>query len=416
MKNKRFLANLLIFLGMGLGLSSGFSHLPLLLQGADITADLFLRLLKLISLPIIFLSITATISGMKDFAEMKKMGRKVLVLTLGTTIAAATIALILFLAIDPAKNPIYLDTHASSNTPKQASYLSFALNIIPSNVVQAFVENNVIGVAFIAFALSLAILSLPKEKKVFLHELFSSLFAAVLKVTSWIIFLMPLAIWAFVTLLIRDLGQSFQHMNALLLYLACVIGANLVQGIIVLPSLLKMKKIPVWKSFKGMMPALTLAFLSKSSNATLPVTMSSAENNLGVSRKVSSFSLPLCSVINMNGCAAFILITVLFVSMLNGVTFGAIELIGWIFLATIAAVGNAGVPMGCFFLTSAFLIGMNMPLYMMGLILPFYTIIDMIETALNVWSDACVAIVVDKDLAKEPRLEPAKEPIQDILS
>jgi Na+/H+-dicarboxylate symporter len=171
--------------------------------------------------------------------------------------------------------------------------------------------------------------------------------------------------------------------------------------------MLKVKKISPWKSFKGMMPALTVAFLSKSSNATLPVAMRSLENRLGVSQKVSSFTLPLCSVINMNGCAAFILTTVLFVSMLNGVTFGGFELVGWIFLATLAAIGNAGVPMGCFFLTSAFLIGMKIPLYMMGIILPFYTILDMIETTLNVWSDGCIALTVEKDLKRAEEVLPA---------
>jgi len=133
--------------------------------------------------------------------------------------------------------------------------------------------------------------------------------------------------------------------------------------------------------------------------------MQAAQQNLKVSPRVASFTFPLCSVINMNGCAAFILITTLFVSMLSGMVFTPVELVGWIFLATLAAVGNAGVPMGCFFLTSAFLIGMKVPLYMMGLILPFYTLLDMIETALNVWSDACIAIVVDKEHIAEPTEE-----------
>lgn len=129
--------------------------------------------------------------------------------------------------------------------------------------------------------------------------------------------------------------------------------------------------------------------------------MESIEKNAGVSKKVSSFSLPLCSVVNMNGCAAFILISTLFVASLHGMTFGTLDYIGWIFFATLAAVGNAGVPMGCFFLTSAFLVGMDVPLMMMGLILPFYAVIDMVETALNVWSDSCVTMSIDKDLVSQ---------------
>ena len=100
----------------------------------------------------------------------------------------------------------------------------------------------------------------------------------------------------------------------------------------------------------------------------------------------------------MNACAGFILITVLFVAKSYGMTFSVYQMIMWIFLATIAAIGNAGVPMGCYFLTSAFLTSMNVPLYLMGLILPIYTIIDMLESALNVWSNSCICQVVDKEI------------------
>lgn len=126
--------------------------------------------------------------------------------------------------------------------------------------------------------------------------------------------------------------------------------------------------------------------------------MRCAEENVKISKKVANFSLPLCTTINMNACAAFILTTVLFVSMSNGVTFSPAEMVVWIFIATIAAVGNAGVPMGCYFLSSAFLAAMNVPLNILGVILPFYTLIDMLESAINVWSDSCVTAVVNHEV------------------
>jgi Na+/H+-dicarboxylate symporter len=134
--------------------------------------------------------------------------------------------------------------------------------------------------------------------------------------------------------------------------------------------------------------------------------MQCAEDNLGISRKVASFSLPLCTTINMNACAAFILTTVFFVSMSNGVVFSPIEMVAWVFIATIAAVGNASVPMGCYFLSSALLASMNVPLNILGVILPFYSLIDMFETSINVWSDSCVASVIYKET-----LEKAPEPV-----
>ena len=406
-RSKRWLSNLLLFAAMGVGLLTGWADVPLLNTIATGSSDLFLRLLKLISLPIIFLAVAATITGMKDLQEMRKMGRKVFFYTLGTTLVAAAIALLLYLLIDPARNAIDsgLSSAVAGAGGQQKSYLSFLMNIIPSNIFQAFAEGNVMGVVFVSIILSISILFLPAEQKTFLNQFFSGLFAAMIKLTSFIITLMPIAIWAFMTLLVKDLHDNYAHISRLMLYLACVVGANLVQGIVVLPLMLKLKKISPLRTFKGMMQPLTVAFFSKSSNATLPVAIRAAEN-LGVSSRVCNFTFPLCSVINMNGCAAFILTTVLFVSTVNGITFGPMDFIGWIFLATCAAIGNAGVPMGCFFLTSAFLVGMDIPLYMMGLILPFYTLIDMIETALNVWSDACVTVAVDKDLAPAPNILP----------
>lgn len=394
--------NLLILVAIGLGIACGFANIAIFNDTATIAADLFLRLLRLISLPLIFLAIASTISGMKDFQEMRRMGRKVVFYTFATTIIAATIALILFLTVNPVNKVTTSLEAVSEATANNASYFKFLLNVIPSNLVQVFVESNVMGIAFIAALFSFATLYLPEKQKGILHGLFSSLLAMMLKVASFIISLMPLAVFAFAILLVKDLKSHYEHVSSLFFYLICIVGANLLQGLIILPAMLKWKKIPVFKTIKGMAPALTVAFFSKSSNATLPIMMRTLEKDLKVSEKVSSFSLPLCSVINMNGCAAFILITTLFVSTLHGISFGVIDYIGWIFLATLAAVGNAGVPMGCFFLTSAFLMGMDIPLFMMGLILPFYTIIDMIETTLNVFSDACIAMVVDKELSLAP--------------
>jgi Na+/H+-dicarboxylate symporter len=405
---KRWLTHLLLFAAMGIGLLTGWFDNPTLNALANGTSDLFLRLLKLISLPIIFLAVAATITGMKDLQEMRTLGRKVFLYTLGTTLVAATIALGLYLLINPARNVLdtTLPLSFSEGGAQSKSYLSFLMNIIPANLFQAFAEGNVMGVVFVSILLSISILFLPAEQKNFLNQLFASLFAAMIKVTSFIITLMPLAIWAFITLLVKDLHNHSAQISRLMLYLTCVVAANLLQGVVILPLLLKFKKISPWQTFKGMMQPLTVAFFSKSSNATLPVAIRAAEQHLGISSRVSHFSFPLCSVINMNGCAAFILTTVLFVSTVNGMTFSPLDFIGWIFLATCAAIGNAGVPMGCFFLTSAFLVGMNIPLYMMGLILPFYTLIDMIETALNVWSDACITAAVDKDLAPTAPLIP----------
>jgi Na+/H+-dicarboxylate symporter len=305
---------------------------------------------------------------------------------------------LLYLIIDPAR-AIPTEIALNSQTVVEGSYLTFFTNIIPSNLAQTFLENNVIGIAFLAFLFGFAAQSLPEEHRKPLTLLFSSLFKLTLKVTEYVIYLIPLGIWAFITLLVSEINAF--PLNQLILYICVVLGANLVQGIVILPIFLKMKGLSPWTIFKGSSQALSLAFFSKSSNATLPVTLQCAEKKLGIQSKIANFSLPLCTVINMNGCAAFILITVLFVSQINGVVFSPWSLALWVVLASIAAIGNAGVPMGCFFLSSAFLVGNNVPVALMGVILPFYAVLDMVETALNVWSDLAVSAVIDKDVKEE---------------
>lgn len=379
-----------------LGLGTSFIGYAPLDQTAHFISSIMVKALQLISLPILFLSIVSTLSGMNGLQETKRLGLKVLKYTLLTTIAAATIALLIFLFVHPNGSSLI---HSGVDASKPGlSYLDSIVSVFPSNVAQVFASNNVFGIVLIALGLGLAVLSLPKAKKEPLHQLFDALFSAMIKVIECIIRFLPIGIWAFAAELSTNLrAEGNVSFKTLLVYAACVVGANLVQGMLVLPLFLKLKGISPMKSFKGMLPAVSVAFFSKSSNAALPFSIRSAEENLGVSKKMSGFSFPLCSTINMNGCAAFILITTLFVASSYGIHFSAIDYVLWILLSTFAAIGNAGVPMGCYFLSSAILAGMGVPLEILGLILPLYAVIDMIETALNVWSDSCVTLAVDLD-------------------
>jgi Na+/H+-dicarboxylate symporter len=397
---KRFFNPTILFvLAIVLGVCCGWVHVPVIYTIATMISQAFISILKLVSLPIIFLSLVSTASGMDSVHEIKALGGKVIKYTLLTTVVAAVIALFVFLVI----NPVRVVEAVQNGDVQQAvngSYLQHLLQVIPDNLVKPFLENNVIGVLMIALFLSLAIIALPHQNRHVLHSLFSSLFAAVMKITSWIVLLMPLAIWAFITLFMRDLhaGLEFQ---SLALYLVCVLLANVIQAVVVLPLLLKWKKVSPIQTARGMFPALSVAFFTKSSSAAMPMAIKCAQERLGISKKVSGFSFPLCTTINMNACAAFILTTVLFVSMSNGYTYSPVELVGWVFIATLAAIGNAGVPMGCYFLSSAILASMNVPLQILGVILPFYALIDMLESAINVWSDSCVTAVVHAEVSGE---------------
>lgn len=399
---------LLYAIAISLGLVTGFFPQPILFSLASYVSDVFMNLLKLVSTPILFLSIVTVASGMENMSAMATMGKKVIKYTILTTVLAATVALGVFLVIDPVQGASLL--HKESLAPvaaQQGSYWAHLLDIVPSNIVEPFAANNIISVLIIAFIMSLGMFAIPPLQRQVLHGVFSAFYSVFMKITAFIVRLIPIALWAFIALFVRDM-QAGLEIKAIGLYLFAVLLANVIQGVIVLPALLKAKGVPPMALARAMLPALTVAFFTKSSSATVPSAVRCAEERAKIDSKVASFAFPLCTSINMNGCAAFILITVLFVSMLNGFTFSAIELVLWIFMATLAALGNASVPMGCFFLAGAFLAAMNVPLSIMGVILPFYALLDAIETALNVWSDSCVAAVVDKELkqvAPEPILD-----------
>ena len=350
--------------------------------------------MKLISLPVVFFSIISTLSGLDNLTQLKILAKKVLYYTLLTTTIAAIISLVLYLFINPASY-LLIETSKSTAILDESKFSYYILHLIPTNFVQAFLDNNVIGVMLISFAIGIASLQIEAKKRKILHDFFSALFDVILQVTQFILKLLPFAIWAFVVSFLKNL-QTVEEVQGILLYIVCVSFANFLQAFVVLPLLLKTKGISPIKTYKGAFPALALAFFSKSSAATLPTTLKCVQCDLGVSKEVSSFSLPICSTINMNACAAFILITVLFVSESHGFTFSVMDLIMWVFLSVGAAIGNAGVPMGCYFMATTYLIAMGVPLNIMGLIVPLYGILDMFETTINVWSDICITRVVDK--------------------
>lgn len=404
----------LIFGAIILGLISGYFSNPTIVGIAEVCSEIFVRALKLVSLPILFLSIISTISGIDGLKELRGLGVSVAKLTLITTLLASTVALFLFMGFSPGANLELGPIDASEVAEKSSNFSEHIVNIVPSNLVTAFSEGNVVGIVLITLVFSVASLSIPRESRETLNKFFSSLFLMMMQVAKYIIYLIPIALWSTIVILIKDL-RSGSELQDVFLYVYTVLVANLVQGLIVLPLFLRWHNIPIKKFFLAMFPALLTAFLTKSSAAALPETLRCAQNNAKLSSKVSNFSFPLCGTINMNACAAFILITVLTVATGYGHQFSGMELAMWALLATVAAIGNAGVPMGCYFMASAYITSMGLPLHFMTLILPFYLLLDMLETAINVWSDSCVTAVIDKKYtlteAEAKEMEPVKNAI-----
>ncbi len=392
--------NVLTLIALFGGVLTALFNNDALFQCADVVAEISIRIMKLIAVPLLFLSIVASASHFNNFSEIKRLGQKIITYTLLSTLLAALVAEGLYWLVGPHLfTPSALDLLPGAEKP---SLLRALINMIPDNLSRAFLDNNVLGLVIIAICLSLALLTVKPKEKETVFNFFSGLLNALMRIVHIALRFLPISVWAFVTGLMRQiLSEDQSSVGAVGGLIVTVLMANLIQGLVVLPLLLQFKGHNPWLLAKQVKEALIMAFFTRSSTATLPLTLEHAIRDAKISEDVARLSLPLCATINMNGCAQFILLSVYFVSAFTGHTMAWWEHIGMIMVSVVAAVGNAGVPMGCFFLASSILASKNIPLHLMGSILPLYTFIDMVETSLNVWSDVSVAKIVDAELKTE---------------
>ncbi len=327
---------------------------------------------------------------------MKSLGQRTLRYTFSTTLVAAIVSCMLYTIIQPTA-PHQINLNESVSAIKGISYTDHISRLIPTHILEPFIEHNVMGVLLVAILVGASIRFIPNEQnRHIVAGFFQGLHSIFVTLTRWVVKGIPLALYSFIAVTVTQLRQGLD-ISGIGEYLAIVVLANIIQGFVVLPVWLKQNKISPYQTMRKVMPALSLAFFSKTSTGTLPVTIGCVEKQLRIDPKIARFVLPLCTTINMNGCAAFIFTTVIYLSQSHGMEITSWTMISWIVVATIAAIGNAGVPMGCFFLSASLLSSMGVPLTLLGLILPFYSIIDMIETSLNVWSDVCVTQVINRD-------------------
>ena len=388
----------IIWIGaLGIGAVLGLFGISWLDQLMTFLATVYTRLFQLLAVPTIVLAIITTLTTFGSKGYGKIFGRT-LTYTLLTTFAAAAVGALLYVLIAPGNLPMEAITQSGEAVEApQMSYAEHIINIIPNNIVKPFLEGNVLSLLLLAFVIGMGLSKLPEsENKAVIVKGLLGLQELLHLLIRCLIWTLPLGIVAFSAQLSAQVSAGVVA-SSIGKYVLVVLGGNVIQFFVVLPLfLLARGQNPIYVLSK-MMPAVLMALFTKSSAATLPVTMETAESRLGIRKNVARFVLPICTTINMNGCAAFILVTSLFVMQNGGtpITMGTILL--WMFISVISAVGNAGVPMGCYFLTLSLMSGIGAPIAVLGIILPIYTIIDMIETAENVWSDSCVATMVNHD-------------------
>ena len=382
-----------------LGTVLGLLHVEAVDAVCKFIATLYTRLFQFLAVPTVALAITTTLISFGRQRSTRKIFTHTITYTLLTTFVAALVGMGMYLLIAPENLPAEMLSSASEVNAGGTSFYDHIISVIPNNVVQPFLSGNVLSILLIAVAIGLALAWMPDSdgKGVLVKGIqgLQELFFTLIKALIWTL---PLGIAAFAAQLAGQLSGGL-ILGSLGKYAAVILAGNAIQFFVVLPLFLLARGIDPLKVFRAMSPAVVMALFTKSSAATLPVTLSSAEERLKVNPKVSRFVLPICTTINMNGCAAFILVSSLYVMQNGGLSLGVGSMLLWALVSVFAAVGNAGVPMGCFFLTVSLMTGIGAPVEVMGLILPIYTVIDMVETAENVWSDSCVCAMTDKDLA-----------------
>lgn len=369
----------------------------------NFVATIYTRLFQFVAIPTIALAVTTTLARFGTQKDTGRIFRHTLTYTLLTTVAAAAVGMLLYRFIAPDNLPLdAIQGDTGIDSVKQelgdASYMDYIIGIVPDNVLRPMVEGNVLSLLLIAVAVGIALARMPEtdSKRTLMNGL-NGLQNLVSTLIHWLIDILPIGIVAFAAQLSAEITAG-TVVTSIGKYVAVILGGNLLQFCVVLPLFLMARGLNPIRVARAMTPAVLMALFTKSSAATLPVTIQSAEERLGVDSRVARFVLPICTTINMNGCAAFIFVTSLFVMQNGGVEITWGTMIMWLFISVVAAIGNAGVPMGCYFLTLSLMSGVGAPIAIMGIILPVFTVLDMIETAENVWSDSCVAAMTDRDI------------------
>ncbi len=392
-----------IFIAMGLAIPFGFwTGVP----GAEAVGwmgELFLRLLKMVVVPLILFSIISGVCGVGSVSGVGRLGLKTVLYYVLTSSAAIMVGLLLANLIHPGDPS--LQVLAGGSQPEvatQAPSLSELLfRMVPENPVEDMVYSgddptrgpNILGLIFFAVFFGMGILALPKERRDRARDMFETMFAVMMKITGWVIRLAPLGVFALLADVVGHTG--FDAFVALGAYMLTVLAALLIHALVTLPliCLLVARRNP-WKYAQALSPALATAFSSASSNAALPLTMESVEKRGGVPSRISSFVLPLGATVNMDGTALYECVAVIFIAQCYGVDLSFSQQLVVMLTALLASIGAAGIPHAGLVMMGIVLTAVGLPLTGIGLILAVDRILDMCRTTVNVFSDSIGAASV----------------------
>lgn len=360
--------------------------------------DLFIRALKMLIIPLILSSLISGITSIGSGGNLGKLGLKTMLFYVMTSFFAIITGQILVNLFRPGIGAnINFVQEVEGLVEKQKSFIEILVGIVPDNILQAMVNNEMLSIIFFAIVFGFFITKVGKKHADLLKNFFTAIFEVMMKVTLFVIKFTPLGIFGIVAKTIADQEDLGGLATSMGLYMLTVILALAIHAMITLPLIVKyIGKANPLKHFKNMTTPLLTAFSTSSSGATLPLTMQAVEEESGVSNKISSFTLPLGATVNMDGTALYECIAAIFIAQAYGVELSFFQQIIIVFTALLASIGAAAIPMAGLVMITVILTAVGLPLEGVGLILAVDRILDMFRTATNVWSDSCGAVVIAK--------------------
>lgn len=365
----------------------------------------FTNLIKSMVLPLVFVSISLGVASIGNLKKLGRVGSKIILFYLGTTMLAVSLAIFFTKFVDPATNNFHIASKNNyrleqQNDNKEANNISISqtiLDIIPVNPFKSLVEGNMLQIIFLAILVGIAV-TLVEQKAEPIKKILESANEINLKIISLIMDLAPIGIFALITYTFSNFGLNIISSMAKYLFVIYLLLAF--QALVVYSLMLKIfTRLSVKKFWKKFWPVASVAFSTASSNASLPISIKAADT-MGVSRDISSFTLSLGATINMNGTAIMHGITVIFLSHIYNISLTMSDLIKVVTMSTLASIGTAGVPGVGMLMLAMVLKSVNIPVEGLGLVLGIDRIIDAGRTLVNVMGDNICTVIV-ADLEKE---------------
>jgi proton glutamate symport protein len=419
-KMRKVALHVQILVGMALGLA--FALLSVKLGWpASLTTNYikpfgtaFLNSLKMVAMPLVFVSLVVGVTSIEDMTKLSRIGGKTFFIYTTTTVLAVALGLTIANLIEPGKviteqtrdrlMTLYADEAEKRGATIQNpdAPLQIFVDLVPENLVASMSKNeNLLQVVLVAIMLGIALLRIPPRKSRPVVLFFEGINDAIIELIRFIMNLAPIGVFSLIaSLLVEVVGDSkpseiFEILYALLWYVVTVILGLVCMTFIVYPIMLRLfTRMSYIQFFKGIYPAQLVAFTTSSSSATLPATMERVEKHLGISEEISGFVLPLGATVNMDGTALYQGIAIVFIAQALGVELSTTAQLIIVANVVISSIGVAGVPGGAMVTTMILLQSLGIPAAGLALILAPDRILDMCRTVTNITGDAVAAVVV----------------------